>query len=279
MNHENDVPAQVNQAEGRVTTAEGRVTTDVQGHIFLVGLDRQSKKNALTFEMMHQLSDAYTEYDENPELRVAVLFGHGDAFSAGFDLGKLTSTIKDGGFPTFEGRIDPAGLTGKHLSKPLVVAIHGFCFAGGLEVALNGDIIVAAKGTRLGQPEVTRGVFAFGGGTVRWVERVGWGNAQRYLLTGDGLDADEAYRIGLVQELVEPAQVFDRAMDIATSIANAGPIGVRESLKSSHYFVEESRRAAFAYLPAQQLSTVSSADADEGSRSFFEKRKANFVGR
>src|SRR6266511_2133738 len=158
----------------------GRVTTETRDRVLMVGIDRAEKRNALTSDILSGLAAAY----------------------AGFDLTQLKDAVDSDVLGFGEDGFDPFGLSGRRLSKPLVVALHGACLAGGLEIALNGDVLVAAERTLLGQPEVTRGIFAFGGGVIRWPERVGWGNAQRYLLTGDTLTAEEAYRIGLVQDLV-----------------------------------------------------------------------------
>ena len=177
-------------------TDQGGVTTEVRDRVMLIGIDRPRKRNALTPKIISALSDAYARFDKDDDLRCALLFGHGAVFCAGYDLTLLKDAVADG--MAYGGdAYDPFGLTGRRLSKPLVVAIHGACLAGGLEVALNGDVIVAAERTLFGQPEVTRGLFAFGGGAIRWLQRTSWGNAQVHLLTGDSITAEEAYRIGL----------------------------------------------------------------------------------
>ncbi len=184
-------------------TDQGGVTIEVRDRVMLIGLDRSSKRNALTPKMMRELSAAYAAFDQDDELRCALLFGHGAMYCAGFDLTFLKQAVAEGMEYSDDG-YDPFGLTGRRLSKPLVVAVHGACFAGGLEVALNGDVIVAAQGTLFGQPEVVRGIFAFGGGVIRWLQRTSWGNAQVHLLTGDTLTAEQAYRIALVQSWLLP---------------------------------------------------------------------------
>jgi enoyl-CoA hydratase/carnithine racemase len=261
------------------THPDGDITIEEQDGVLLIGLNRPDKLNALTVRMLQQLSDAYAGYDREETHRCAVLYGHGRAFCAGADLVNLKATVEADALKFGDDGFDPFGLTGRRLSKPLVVAIHGACFAGGLEVALNGDIIVAAKGTKLGQPEVSRGLFAFGGGAIRWVERCGWGNAQRYLLTGDAIDADEARRIGLVQEVVESDQTMAHAVALAQRIASAAPLGVRSSLAVSRTALESGPLTAAAALPQVQRFLVATLDAEEGVRSFLEKRPGRFVGR
>jgi enoyl-CoA hydratase/carnithine racemase len=258
---------------------DGEVTLEEQGAVLLIGLNRPHKLNALTARMIRQLSDAYTVYDREERLRCAVLYGHGKVFCSGADLVSLKTTVEGRGLEPGEDGFDPFGLAGRRLSKPLVVAIHAACFAGGLEVALNGDIIVAAKGTNLGQPEVLRGLFAFAGGAIRWVERCGWGNAQRYLLTGDSIDADEARRIGLVQDVVESDQVMPHAVALAQKIASAAPLGVRDSLAVSRTALESGPSKAAAALPQMRRILLNTADAEEGVKSFLEKRPGRYVGR
>jgi enoyl-CoA hydratase/carnithine racemase len=259
---------------------DGDITIEEQGDLLLFGLNRPEKLNALTSRMMKQLSDAYAAYDREDRHRCAVLHGHGRAFCGGADLVNLKAAVETDALRYGDDGFDPFGLTGRRLSKPLVVAIHGACFAGGLEVALNGDIIVAAKGTKLGQPEVLRGLFAFGGGAIRWVDRCGWGNAQRYLLTGDTIDADEAWRIGLVQDVVDPEQALPHAVALAQRIASAAPLGVRNSLAVSRIAVESGPSKAAAALPPLRRLLVATEDAAEGARSFIEKRPpGRYVGR
>lgn len=258
---------------------DGDITVEERDAILLIGLNRPEKLNALTSRMMRHLSEAYARYDREETLRCAVLFGHGKAFCGGADLLGLKAALESGELSYGNDAFDPFGLTGKRLSKPLIIAVHGGCFAGGLEIALNGDIVVAAKGTKLGQPEVMRGLFAFAGGAIRWVERCGWGNAQRYLLTGDILDADEARRIGLVQDVVDSDQVTAHAVELARRIASAAPLGVRNSLAVSRVALEAGPAKAAALLPQMRQLILASADAEEGVRSFVEKRPGRFVGR
>jgi enoyl-CoA hydratase/carnithine racemase len=257
---------------------QGGVTVEVRDRVMLIGLDRSSKRNALTPKIMRELSAAYAAFDQDGELRCALLFGHGAVYCAGFDLTLLKEAVAEG-MEYSDDRYDPFGLTGRRLSKPLVVAVHGACFAGGLELALNGDVIVAAQGTLVGQPEVTRGVFAFGGGAIRWLQRTSWGNAQLHLLTGDTLTAEEAHRIGLVQEIVTPPDVMTRSFAIASTIADAAPLGVRHSLAVSRAALHEGPLVAAERTAKLRAVIVDTEDAAEGVRSFLEKRKGNYVGR
>ena len=256
---------------------QGGVTIERREGVLLIGLDRPAKRNALTPIMSREISLAYEEYEQDPGLRCAVLFGHGQAFCAGADVTTLGDTL-DENSPDPADQIDPFQVSGRRLSKPLVSAVHGICFAGGLELALAGDIIVAAEGTKFGQPETVRGLFAFAGGAVRWVERVGWGNAQRYLLTGEPLLADEALRIGLVQEVVPAESLTDRALSLAASIAAAAPIGVRDTLAVGRISINEGSERAFEEMLRRRPQILRSADAAEGLTSFLERRGGRYTG-
>jgi enoyl-CoA hydratase/carnithine racemase len=259
---------------------DGEITVEEQGNVLLLGLNRPEKINALTARMLRLLSEAYADYDRKEKYRCAVLYGHGRAFCGGADLVNLKAAVETDAMNFGDDEFDPFGLAGRRLSKPLVVAIHGGCFAGGLELALNGDILVAAKGTKMGQPEVLRGLFAFAGGAIRWVERCAWGNAQRYLLTGDTIDAQEAWRIGLVQDLVDSDQALLHAVALAQRIAGAAPLGVRNSLAVSRTALESGPLEAATLLPQMRRLLVATADAEEGVRSFLEKRPPGpFIGR
>ncbi|MEV0546373.1 crotonase/enoyl-CoA hydratase family protein [Nocardia salmonicida] len=254
------------------------VKTEVRGNVLLIGLNRPEKKNALTGEMFQALAEAYERYDRDDSLRCAVLYGEGGVYCAGVDMTQLRELVESGALVYGDGDYDPFGIAGVRLSKPLIAAVHGVCFAGGLELALSGEFIVAAEGTLFGQPEVLRGVFAFFGGAARWVETVGYANAQRYLLTGHHLDAREAYRIGLVQEVVPAAELLDRALQLANEIAAAAPMGVRYSLAVSRRATEAGVRAAFDITPQLRAEIVGTDDAAEGVRSFEERRAGVYTG-
>jgi enoyl-CoA hydratase len=259
--------------------ATGGVVTEVQGRVLLIGLNRPEKRNALTPEMFAELSAIYSRYDNDENLRCAVLYGEGAVYCAGADLTRLQGLVDGGGLSYGPNDYDPFGTEGARLSKPLITAVHGMCFAGGLELALAGDMIIAAEGTFIGQPEVARGLFAFGGGAARWSDRVGWGNAMRYLLTGDMLDTEEALRIGLIQEVVPADKLKDRAVELATTIANAAPIGVRHTLAVARRVHDEGLQSGLDAIAPLRTQILGTQDAAEGLASFKEKRAGNYTGR
>ncbi|HEY2504466.1 MAG TPA: enoyl-CoA hydratase-related protein, partial [Mycobacterium sp.] len=166
-------------------------------------------------------------------------------------------------------------------TTPLVAVAQGWCMTLGIELLLAADIRIAAAGTRFTQLEVRRGIYPFGGATIRLPREAGWGNAMRWLLTGDEFDAAEAHRIGLVQEVADdPAAALARAREIAHTIADrAAPLGVRATLASAHLARKEGEAAAIGQLRPAVVELFTSDDAAEGVQSFIERRQARFQGR
>ena len=258
---------------------DGRITPEPEGHVLAIGIDRPRKLNGFTLKMLSELAEGYTELERNSAYRCGLLFAHGANFTAGLQLDEVGPQMAAGN-PLFPpGTIDPVGLRKPIRTKPVVCAVQGICFTIGIELMLAADVVVAADDCRFAQIEVKRGIMPTGGATMRFVERAGWGNAQRYLLTGDEFDAREAYRLGFVQEVVPAAQVRARAGAIARTIAEQAPLAVRASLASSRRYVEHGPVGMAAEMDATQRALSQSADAAEGVRSFLEKRKANFQGR
>jgi enoyl-CoA hydratase/carnithine racemase len=260
-------------------TTEGQVTTERHGHVLLIGLDRVPKRNAFDRPMLSALAQAYGELDRDDDLRCGVLFAHGDHFTAGLELTQFVGTLGQGVQQLAEGEIDPLGITGPRLSKPLVCALQGICWTVGIELMLAADIRVAASNTRFAQIEIKRGIYPIGGATIRFVREAGWGNAMRYLLTGDEFSAAEALRIGLVQEVVEPGQQLSRAEEIAQTIARQAPLGVRATLASARLALTAGEEEAMRRLASDLLPLMQSEDVQEGVRSFIERREANFKGK
>lgn len=259
-------------------TDDRRLTLSTEGHVLLIGLDRAAKRNAFDLAMLRQLAEAMTRYEDDPQLRCAVLYAHGEHFTAGLDLAEVGPAVARGEplFPA--GAVDPLGLYGRVRSKPLVMATQGFCLTIGIELLLAADLRVAASDSRFGQIEIRRGIFPFGGATLRLPQVAGWGNAMRWLLTGDMFDAAEAHRIGLVQEVVEPGKQLDRATALATTIAAQAPLGVRATLSTARTCVERGPAAALETMMDEVRTIMQSSDAREGLQSFVERRAARFTG-
>jgi len=232
--------------------------------------------------MYHQLARAYFRLDADPEARVGLVYAAGPHFTSGLELTDWAGTFDVGkGFPFCkENEIDPFYMMSDvRCRKPVIMAVQGYCYTWGLEIMLNTDIRVAATDTRFGMLEVKRGFFPCGGATLRLPKEIGWANAMRYLLTGDEMNAAEAYRLGLVQHLTEPGGQLDKALEIAKRVVAAAPLGVQNVLKSCREAVLEGEQAARAIIYQDVARVMESEDMKEGLQSFIERRTAVFKGK
>jgi len=261
------------------TASEGRISYERQEALALIGIDRPKKLNGFTPAMYRALSEAFGALERDPHVRVGVLFAHGANFTAGLQLDLFAPMMRRGESMIPSEEIDPLGLRAPTRSKPVVCAVQGVCFTLGIELMLAQDIVVAADDCRFAQIEVKRGVIPTGGATMRFVERAGWGNAQRYLLTGDEFGAAEAFRLGFVQEVVPAGQQLDRAVEIATTIAAQAPLAVRASLASSRRYAERGPLGMKEDMEAVQRQLAQTEDAVEGVRAFLERRSGRFAGK
>ena len=263
-------------------TEETAVTVERRGHVLLIGLNRPEKRNAFNVALIEQLAAAYHELESDDEIRCGVLFGRGDHFTGGLDLAEVGPLIREDRLNdtfTAPGRRDPWRKDGVW-STPLVAAVQGWVMTLAIELLLAADIRIAASNARFAQLEIRRGIYAFGGATIRLPRDAGWGNAMRWLLTGEEYDAAEAHRIGLVQEVVEPGQELGRAIELAEMIAEkSAPLGVQATLASAHRARIEGEAAAFERLDADMAALFETEDGREGLRSFVERRDAKFTGR
>lgn len=259
-----------------------RVTVEQDGHVLLIGVNRPEKRNAWDRRTIDEVGLAYDRLAEDADVRVAVLHGFGDHFSAGLDLADVWPAIQDDGPDALAGggAYDPFGMWKPPVPKPVVLAVQGIAFTLSIELALASDIVVAAGDVRFRQLEIGRGIIPFGGATVRATTQLGWGNAMRFLLTGEEFGAEEAHRIGLVQEVVEPGRQLDRATEIARLVAEQAPLGVQGTLANARVAQRaEQERAAAEHLRGLMPGILASEDAAEGLQSFVERRPARFTGR
>ncbi|RFA11960.1 enoyl-CoA hydratase [Subtercola boreus] len=258
-----------------------RIIVERRGHVLLMGLNRPEKRNAADFAMLEELAAAYGELERDAELRVGLVYAVGEHFTAGLDLADIGPRIGGGTGLDFvpEGGIHPWQVNGQQLSKPVVVAVQGSCFTLGIELMLAADISVAAESTRFGQLEVTRGILPFGGATLRFPRAAGWGNAMRWMLTGDLFDAREAHRIGLVQEVTADGEQFDRALAIAERVAAQAPLAVQATLRNARTAVRLGDAAAEEGLQPALVALAGSEDSRIGMEAFLQRKPAVFVGR
>jgi enoyl-CoA hydratase len=272
------------EPDRRATTTphpHGEVRTEVvDEHLLVLTVDRVAKKNAFTPKMMGELGAALTRLDEDPDLFVGVLTFAGDHTTAGLEMPLFFGADADGrrAGGDSSATVDPFGLR-RRLTKPLVTAVQGITFTVGIEIALAGDIVVAASDARFCQLEPKRGLAPLGGATARYVQRAGWGNAMYHLLRADEFSAAEAYRIGLVQEVVEPGEQNDRAIALAREMLQCSPPALVHTIANARRALEEGEQAAIAAIPAMAAAVQATEDFREGIASFVERRPAQFKGR
>jgi enoyl-CoA hydratase/carnithine racemase len=256
-----------------------RIKVDRDGHVLLIGLNRPDKRNAVDFGMLQSLALAYGEFDRDPALRAAVVHATGDHFTAGLDLADVVPHMTERGLDFVpDGGIDPWQVSGRSVSKPVVIAVQGTTYTLGVELALASDVVVAADSVRFAQLEVARGILPFGGGTIRLPRAAGWGDAMRWLLTGDEFDAAEAHRIGLVQEVVPHGEQFDRALALARRIAAQAPLAVQATLANARRAVRVGDAAAEAALPGELIRLLATNDVKAGLEAFRTRTTAEFTG-
>jgi enoyl-CoA hydratase/carnithine racemase len=247
-----------------------------------VGINRPEKRNAFDLEMIDALAAAWEQLGDDPEVRVGVLFAHGDHFSAGLDLAEVGPVVATKGPAALAGpssKYDPFGVWAPPVPKPIVMAVSGIAFTVSVELALASDIVVAADDVRFRQLEVGRGILPFGGATLRAPTQLGWGNAMRFLLTGEEFGATEALRIGLVQEVVKKGEHVARARAIADLIARQAPLGVQGTLANARHVAAHGFDAGKRHLEELLPGILASEDAAEGVASFVHRRDATFKGR
>jgi enoyl-CoA hydratase/carnithine racemase len=249
-----------------------------RGAVLIVGLDLAQAQDRLTPPAIIGLGKAYHQLEQDDGLRVAVLHSIGLNFCAGLDVAAFAAAQAAGIFPPKDPDfINPLGIRPPIRTKPVVVAVQGRAMSVGDELVLAADIRVAAQDAVFGQLEVIRGVFPAGGATIRLTREAGWGNAMFHMLTGEEWNANEAYRLGLVQAVTPPGKQLDRAFEIATKVAAAAPLGVRATLASAHQAVS-SEDAALQALGPVFSKLIQSDDAKESARALQEHRAPVFRG-
>ena len=259
---------------------ETKITVERRGQIVLIGINRPQNCNRFDPDAFFGLAKAYYDFDNDPSLRAAVFFGHGENFSRGIDVDAFAPLAKTGEpFAVKDGMLDPFART-QNLSKPLIAVVHGDTWNMGHELHLVADIRVASADVRFGQDENTHGRFPGGGATIRFPREAGWGNAMRYMLTGDHWGAEEAYRMGVIQQIAaNPAQALETGIGLARKIAACGPLGIKTTLESAHLAIDESEAAAFAKLNGQFGGLFHTEDFIEGRNAEAEGRSPVYHGK
>lgn len=249
-----------------------------RAHVALIAFDRSEKRNAFTVQMFRRLAEVFSEADADPEVRAIVVYGKGTDTTTGLDLMDVGPSFRAGEIPIPEELVDPWHIVGRLRKTPMLTAVHGRCFTLGTEIALCSDICVAAEGTIFGLKEVRVGIMPAGGGTFRFVQAAGYSNAMRYVLTGDEFDAAEAYRLGVVQEVVPSGTQLTRAIELAEVVASQAPLAVRAALANAQVSLLEGWRRAIADIVPTQISLINSEDAMEAAMAMMQRRPPTFGG-
>ncbi|HEX6311898.1 MAG TPA: crotonase/enoyl-CoA hydratase family protein [Acidimicrobiia bacterium] len=241
----------------------------------IIRINRPEARNAVNDEVSEQMETALDELEADGDIGAVVVTGTGEVFCAGADL-KMVAQGKGMKIATERGGF--GGFTSRDFPKPRIAAVNGPALAGGFEIVLACDLVVAADESAFGLPEVTRGLFAAAGGPFRLARRIPLATAIEIVLTGDPVDAIRAHALGLVNRLVPRARVLDEAVALANRIAENGPVAVRNSLRMMREAVDLTEAEAWPRSGELAREVFSSPDAIEGATAFAEKRAPRWTG-
>jgi enoyl-CoA hydratase len=252
---------------------------DRDGPTAIITINRPKSLNALNARVFEELLAAFDALEADNTVRCVIITGSGDrAFVAGADIGELAA-LRDTTSATQKAR------AGHHVTErlehsrlPIIMAINGFALGGGLELAMAGDIRVAASSAKLGQPEVSLGIIGGFGGTQRLPRLVGQGMASYLLLTGEMISADEGKQANLIEKVVPPDQLMTEAKRIAAAIASKAPLAVTATKRVIHQGLQTDLHDGLEIEAEAFGSVATTADAREGTKAFLEKRAPNFTG-
>ena len=249
------------------------MTVDIEriGHILVISIQREEKRNALNAEITARVDAAMNELEDDPELWCGVLTGTATVFSAGADLGAGT------GGPTPRG--GEVGLVRRNRTKPLIAAVEGYAVGGGMELVLSCDLVVASRAAQFGLPEVKRGLMPDYGGTFRSVRHLPPNVARELLLTGEFLPAERAERLGFVNRLTEPGNARAEAIALAELVCTNAPLAVQAALASANEVVKEGEDTYWATSDRLHQGLVETEDSTEGIAAFFERRPPEWKNR
>lgn len=249
------------------------VTVEYADGTAVITINRPEARNAVDLAVASGIAAAVDEFEARPDVHVAILTGSGGTFSSGLDL----KAFARGEIPVLPGR-GFGGLTERPPTKPLIAAVEGWALAGGFELALTADLIVAARDARFGLPEVKRGLVAGAGGLLRLPKVLPYQLAMQVALTGEPITAETAHRFGLVNLLTEPGSALDAARELAATVAANGPLALLASKQIVAQSVGYTSSDAFAAQRTLVDPVLASADALEGARAFAEKRSPVWKG-
>lgn len=246
--------------------------------VALVTLNRPDCMNALNLQMVHEIPQLFGELEQRNDIGVVVITGAGGrAFSAGADISEFDKLHLGNAFDFVRG-FQLATRKIEQLGKPVIAAVNGMAFGGGCEIAISCTFRILSEKARMGLPEVSLGVIPGGGGTQRLPRLIGKGNALYYILTGEQIDAQEAYRIGLAQKVVPHDQLLDTTMAIASKLLAKGPLAIKMALVSTQTGLDVDLDSGLIVEALVANVCLSSEDKKEGAKAFMEKRTPQFKG-
>jgi enoyl-CoA hydratase len=250
------------------------VLLERRGRVLLITLNRPDARNAVNLAVSEGVASALDSLDADSDLSVGVLTGAGKGFCSGMDLKAFAAGerphVADRGF---------AGITRRAADKPLIAAVEGFAVAGGLEIALACDLIVAASDARLGIAEVKRGLVAAAGALIRLPKQIPYHVAMELALTGNFIDGRRAYELGLVNRVTEPGSALDAAIELAEGIAQNAPLALAASKKIVSQALDWTEAEAWQRQDEISGPVFTTEDAREGAVAFAEKRPPEWKGR
>ncbi|KEO57182.1 enoyl-CoA hydratase-related protein [Thioclava indica] len=251
------------------------VRVEISAGVASVVLNRPEQRNAINPDMAAALRAAFDQIEANPEVRVSILSGEGRVFCAGMDLKSFTKGEADA---ILNGPHRFAGFVARERRKPVIAAVHGAALAGGFEIMLACDLVVATQEAIFGLPEVTLGLVAGGGGAIRLAQRIPRVLANELLLTGKTYPAAEMLRWGLINRVVAQDELADAALELASEIARNAPLSVTEGLALSDQLFRGQEAALWQANDSALAALADSHDVREGIAAFFEKRAPNWSG-
>ncbi|CAM3132869.1 crotonase/enoyl-CoA hydratase family protein [Cupriavidus taiwanensis] len=247
---------------------------EIRGNVMVLTINRPEARNAMDFETATAIAAALDELDARDDLSLAVLTGAGGTFCSGMDLKGFLA----GKRPSIPGR-GFGGVTEQPPRKVLIAAVEGYALAGGFELVLACDLVVASRAAKFGLPEVKRGLAAAAGGLIRLPRRVPYHVAMEYALTGDMLPAERAYDLGLVNRLTDAGGALDAALQLAEAVGANGPLAIAASKQVVAQSGDWTREEMFIKQKPLIDPVFTSADAREGAAAFAEKRKPVWTGK
>lgn len=251
---------------------------EVKDNIAYVKFNRPKVLNAINHDMITELNSIIDYVEENDNIKCVLLTGEGKAFIAGADIGMLNQSDNKAGR---DWVVYGHNLINKieHLDKPVIAVVNGYCMGGGNEIAIACDFRIASKKAKFGQPEVQLGIIPGYGGTQRLPRLVGKGMAKYLIMTGEAIDAEEAYRIGMVQKIVEHEELMSFAEKTAKTIISKGPLAIEVAKRAINYGVNMDLISGTNFEIEAYATVFDTQDRVEGTKAFMEKRKPKFTGK